>query len=73
VGDVTLGAAVYKNCAGCHGPDPATKSLNIQKGVTSAALTSAYKSVGSMNGFSTSLTATDNLNLAAYIKSRVGP
>ena len=47
--------------------------MNIQLGVTAAALTSAYQKVGSMNRFSTSLSSTDNLNLAAYIKSRVGP
>ena len=47
--------------------------MNIQLGITPAALTAAYMKVGSMNRFSTSLSATDNLNLAAYIKSRVGP
>ena len=57
----------------CHGPDPATKSLNIQLGVTVAALESAFMRVVPMNGFTTSLSATDKLNLAAYIKSRVGP
>ena len=73
VGDATLGAVVYsQNCSGCHGSDPATNSSNIQKGVTSAALTAAYGKVGSMNGFSNSLTSANNLNLAAYIKSRVG-
>ena len=73
VGDATLGAVVYsQNCSGCHGSDPATNSSNVQKGVTSAALTSAYGKVGSMNGFSNSLTSANNLNLAAYIKSRVG-
>lgn len=47
--------------------------MNIQLGVTPAALAAAYSNVGSMNGFLSSLSATDNLNLAAYIKSRVGP
>jgi hypothetical protein len=47
--------------------------MNIQLGVSSAALTAAYNKVGAMNRFATSLTSTDNLNLAAYIKSRVGP
>jgi mono/diheme cytochrome c family protein len=66
-----LGAAVYSgNCASCHGADPATNSLNVKAGSTVAGLTAAYQSVGSMNRFSTSLTATDNLNLAAYIASR---
>lgn len=47
--------------------------MNVQRGVTVAALTSAYSKVGSMSQFKTSLSATDNLNLAAYIKSRVAP
>jgi cytochrome c553 len=47
--------------------------MNIQKGTTTAALSAAYRKVGSMNQFMTSLSSTDNLNLAAYIKSRVGP
>ena len=47
--------------------------MNIQLGVTPAALSAAYMKVGAMNQFSTSLSATDNLNLAAYIRSRVGP
>jgi mono/diheme cytochrome c family protein len=64
---------VYRNCALCHGPDPATRSLNIQKGVTVAALRAAYGNVGQMNQFQTSLSSTQNLDLAAYIKSRVGP
>ncbi|MEP7101662.1 MAG: hypothetical protein ABI781_14210, partial [Burkholderiales bacterium] len=73
VGDAALGAIVYRSCAACHGADPATRSLNIQLGVSATALTAAYRKVGQMNQFSTSLSATDNLNLAAYIKSRVGP
>jgi cytochrome c553 len=68
-----LGQVVYASCSGCHGADPASKSLNIQKGVTVAALDAAYRNVGSMNQFQTSLSATQNLNLAAYIKSRVAP
>lgn len=73
MGNAALGAIVYRSCAACHGADPAGRALNIQLGVTSAALTAAYQKVGQMNQFSTSLSATDNLNLAAYIKSRVGP
>jgi hypothetical protein len=72
-GDIALGKVVYQSCGSCHGGDPASKVLNIQKGITSAALTAAYQKVGSMNQFRTTLTATDNLNLAAYIKSRVAP
>jgi len=68
-----LGKVVYQNCAGCHGSDPASKALNIDKGVTTTALTAAYKKVGAMSQFQTTLSAADNLNLAAYIKSRVAP
>ena len=64
---------MYRNCSLCHGPDPATRSLNIQKGVTVAALTWAYANVGQMNQFQTALTSTQNLDLSAYIKSRVAP
>jgi mono/diheme cytochrome c family protein len=64
---------VYQNCAGCHGADPATKALGIAKGVTPTALTAAYQNVSSMNRFLSALSASDNLNLAAYIKSRVAP
>lgn len=66
-----MGKVVYQNCGGCHGADPASKVLNIQKGITATALTAAYKKVGSMSQFQTTLSATDNLNLAAYIASRV--
>ena len=73
MGNVTAGAVVYRNCSVCHGPDPATKSLNVQMGVTVTALTAAYAKVGQMNQFQTSLSSTHNLDLAAYIKSRVAP
>ena len=69
-----MGAVVYQNnCAACHGADPAGRSQNIQAGVTTTALSQAYRKVSAMNRFTTSLSSTDNLNLAAYIKSRVGP
>jgi mono/diheme cytochrome c family protein len=64
---------LYKDCAGCHGADPASGILNIRKGITATALTSAYAKVGSMKVFQSSITAADNTNLAAYIKSRVAP
>ena len=64
---------MYRNCSLCHGPDPATNSMNVQKGVTVNALTAAYANVGQMNQFQTSLSSTQNLDLAAYIKSRVAP
>jgi hypothetical protein len=48
---------------------------NIAKGVTTAALDSSFTKVGEMIPFQfqTKLSATDKLNLAAYIKSRVSP
>ena len=72
MGDPGAGATVYSvNCSGCHGPDPRTNNLNVLKGTTTAALTAAYQKVGSMSQYLTSLSATNNLNLAAYIQSRV--
>ena len=72
---VTRGAAVYisAKCGTCHGADPATKGLGIDRGVTAAALTAAYAKVGAMAGFQTSLTPGNNADLAAYIASRVAP
>jgi hypothetical protein len=68
---------VYANnfCGGCHTPDPANRVKNIAKGVTTAALDSSFTKVGEMIPFQfqTKLSATDKLNLAAYIKSRVSP
>jgi len=58
------------NCASCHDPDPATNRRNILAGVTTTALSNAYRNIGDMNRFQTSLSATQNLDLAAYIKSR---
>ncbi len=71
MGDATLGAAVYASCAGCHGADPKTGTLNIAKGNTVAGLNGAFK-ISPMTSYATSLTATDILNLAAYIKSKAG-
>jgi mono/diheme cytochrome c family protein len=66
-----VGAAIYAaNCSGCHRADPRANSLRVLNGVTPAALTASYRAVGQMRGFQTSLSATDNLNLAAYILSR---
>jgi hypothetical protein len=45
----------------------------IYKGVTADVLTAAYRRVAVMNSFSTSLTAANNSDLAAFIKSRVSP
>jgi mono/diheme cytochrome c family protein len=72
VGDSAAGAIVYSaNCSGCHGADPRTNNMSVLKGTTTTALTAAYQKVGSMNQFLTSMSATNNLNLAAYIQSRV--
>jgi mono/diheme cytochrome c family protein len=68
VGDPTAGATVYSaNCVGCHASTPSGSVLN---GSTVAALNSAFQSIQGMNRFSTSLSETDKLNLAAYIQSR---
>jgi mono/diheme cytochrome c family protein len=64
---------LYQNCSGCHGLEPENGSLGIYKGVTPAVLEAAYRRVASMNRFSTSLTAANNSDLAAFIKSRVSP
>jgi cytochrome c553 len=58
------------NCAGCHGADPRNNSMNVLGGDSVAGLTAAYQGVGAMNRFLSSLSATDNQNLAAYILSR---
>jgi mono/diheme cytochrome c family protein len=67
------GAVLYQNCSGCHGADPGTGVRGIYKGVTADVLTAAYRRVAVMNSFSTSLTAANNSDLAAFIKSRVSP
>jgi hypothetical protein len=41
--------------------------------VTADVLTAAYRRVAVMNSFSNSLTAANNSDLAAFIKSRVSP
>ena len=65
------GRGVYdQNCSGCHGADPKTGSQNIGVGNTVAGLNTAFK-LSPMTNYATSLTSTDILNLAAYIKSRV--
>jgi cbb3-type cytochrome c oxidase subunit III len=70
-GNVAAGATVYSaNCSGCHGTDPASNSLNVKRANTLSALNSALANVGAMRGFQTSLTATQKLDLAAYIASR---
>jgi mono/diheme cytochrome c family protein len=67
------GAVLYQNCGGCHGTDPETGVLGIYKGTTASVLEAAYRRVGVMNRFTTSLTAANNSDLAAFIKSRVSP
>ena len=71
--EVLRGAEVYRSCVGCHGSDPANKSLGIDKGVSPEALDAAYQKVAPMSAFRTSLSAANNADLAAYIRSRVSP
>ena len=59
------------NCSGCHGADPRSNNLNVQRASTVSGLNAALASVSAMNRFQTSLSATDKLNLAAYIQSRL--
>lgn len=59
-------------CFNCH-LDPVDRLSNIQRGVTVAALQASYRSVGSMNQYQNLLTAANNEDLAAYIRSRVAP
>ena len=63
--------AIYESCANCHGSEPADMIQGIQKGTTVAALVNSYRSVRSMNSYSTSLTTANNEDLAAFIRSRV--
>jgi len=44
--------------------------MNVQKASTVAGADAAFRSVSSMNRFSTSMTASNKLDLAAYIQSR---
>ena len=67
------GAVLYQNCSGCHGADPGTGVRGIYKGVTADVIEAAYRRVGVMSGFATSLTRANNLDLAAFIRSRVSP
>jgi hydroxyethylthiazole kinase-like sugar kinase family protein len=43
---------------------------SLSSGATVVGLTAAFQAVAVMSRFSASLSATDNLNLAAYIASR---
>lgn len=67
------GAVLYQNCSGCHGDEPESGVLGIYKGTTASVLEAAYRRVGVMNRFASSLTAGNNVDLAAFIKSRVAP
>lgn len=71
--EVQRGAALYmRNCASCHGSDPATGTQGIYKGTTPAALQSAYGRIDVMNLFSGALTGRDTQDIAAYISYSVG-
>jgi cytochrome c553 len=67
-----VGSAV--GCTNCHGPEPADMIQKIQLGTTVAGLAASYN-VGQMRSFQyqTALTAANNADLAAFIKSRVMP
>jgi mono/diheme cytochrome c family protein len=71
------GAALYASdavgCGNCHGAEPADMIQGIQKGTTAAALAASYRSVRSMNRYQTLLTAANNDDLAAFIRSRLTP
>jgi mono/diheme cytochrome c family protein len=54
------------SCAGCHTANVAGNVLKVKDGRTAAAISSAIRNVGSMNGLS-SLSNQDLLDIAAYI------
>jgi mono/diheme cytochrome c family protein len=71
--EVQRGATLYVQCAGCHGEDPGIGTRGIYKGTMASVLVAAYRRVSAMNVYLNTLSSTDNEDLAAYIRSRVGP
>lgn len=69
------GALLYQNqnCNSCHGDEPENGVRGIYKGVTADVLEAAYRRVREMNVYASSLSAANNDDLAAFIKSRVDP
>lgn len=71
--EVQRGAMLYLQCAGCHGEDPGIGTRGIYKGTMASVLVAAYRRVSTMNVYLNTLSSTDNEDLAAYIRNRVGP
>lgn len=72
--EVQRGAVLYQQCAGCHGgQDPGIGTSGIYKGVMASVLVSAYRRIGVMNVFLTTMSDANNEDIAAYIRNRVGP
>lgn len=67
------GALLYPVCVDCHGIDPEIGVRGIYKGVTADVIVAAYRRVATMNRFLALYSDGDNEDLAAYIRSRVGP
>src|SRR5579871_3791849 len=68
-GDPVAGKALYTgDCVSCHGSNPSS----VSSGSTAAALQGYITSVGAMNFLSSTLSATDVANIAAYIANPNG-
>ena len=67
------GAVLYQMCVDCHGIDPEIGVRGIYKGVSADVIVAAYRRVSTMNRFLALYSDGDNEDLAAYIRSRVGP
>jgi mono/diheme cytochrome c family protein len=70
VGNVTTGLARYTTyCATCHGASVKANKFNVIGAATVSGLNSAISSVSSMRSLASSLSAQDELDIAAYITS----
>jgi mono/diheme cytochrome c family protein len=68
------GATLYKaNCSGCHGIDPGVGTQGIYKGTSADVIVVAYRRVREMQMIGVLMTTQDNIDMAAYITSRVRP